>query len=177
MLNRNAHYLSYQKGASLLESCLVIGCLVLLTFWLLPGLSRVMSRQQTTQLLEKLEQSIQLAKNEAIARKRPILLCGSTDANNCSLKPDWGPYWLVGEAEGGTLPHTAKIKKILRVYSIPPKQQLNFQPLHVGAPYALTIQPDGQTYNNGTFIYSHLSAGKSKKSKLVVNNLVRTYQK
>ena len=146
----------HQQGASaLLELCIVTACLVLVSFWLIPGLSGVSSRQQAAQFIAQLAQSIQLAKNEALAKRRHMVLCGSSDGKTCTPpQRHWGPYWLVGEAILTSSLSSIQMSKPLHVYRIPPPNTLHFGPFGGGTPYYLSVRPNGQTYNNGTFTYT-----------------------
>jgi len=167
-----------QRGASLLlELCFTAACLSVLVFWLMPGLSGVSSRHQAAQGVACLEQSIQLAKNEALAGKRHMVLCGSSDGESCTPQRNWGPYWLMGEAVVASSLSTLRMTRLLRVHRIPPSHTVDFEPFGGGTPYYLSILPNGQTYNNGTFTYTYLENGKEKKTELIVNNLSRTYRK
>lgn len=171
-------YLRSQRGASLLlELCIATACLSLLFFWLTPGFSNTVSRHAKMQLMERLAQSIQLAKNEAIAKQTHMVLCGSTDGKTCTLQRNWGPYWLVGEAAVTSSLSSIQLTKIVRVYTVSLPHTLDFSDFYGGKPYYLSIQPNGQTHNNGTFTYTYFEHGKQKKTQLKVNHLLRTYQK
>jgi hypothetical protein len=170
-------YQNKQRGASLLlELCMGTACLCFLAFCLMPGLSGISSRHQAVQLMEHLSQSIQLAKNEALARQRYMVLCGSVDGKTCAPQKHWGPYWLIGEARlGQSALSRIQLSKVLRVYSITPPHTLELGEFPAGTPHYLSIRPNGQTYNNATFTYHYLERGKSKEMKLRVNQLLRTY--
>jgi Tfp pilus assembly protein FimT len=183
MSDWSVRYSHYQRGASfLIELCIVSACLGLLSFWLTPGLSGVSSRYQKAQFIECLAQSIQLAKNEALASRQTMILCGSSDGLTCVQQQNWGSYWLVGEAGITPASPVMALSKILRIYKISSPNQLEFKDSAVGTrrppkmSYYLIIRPNGQTYNNGTFTYTYFENGKQKYTQLRVNNLARTYE-
>ncbi|MEY3182036.1 MAG: type 4 fimbrial biosis protein FimT [Pseudomonadota bacterium] len=172
----------YQRGSSLLlESCIVVACLGALCCWLMPGLSSITQAHRAQQFIEQLEQSIQLGKNEALSLQRPMVLCGSTDGQTCSADADKPlQYWLLAEYD----PNNAQkkpyqVKRLLHLWSIPKQHTLNFKAFGQTTKtptQMLIIQPNGLTYNNGTFTYRYVDAEKWHETMIRVNNGLRSYQ-
>jgi Tfp pilus assembly protein FimT len=157
-----------QRGAGLLlELCIVGACIGLLSFFAMPALLGLSSKYRETLLMKQLEQSIHLAKNEALSRQQPMLLCASQDGRTCAKQTHWGPYWLLGEAATEGSLANIQLKAVLRVYPVPSTVQLEFKSFYGGTPHYLTVLPNGWTHNNGTFTCGHI--------KLIVNHLLRTF--
>lgn len=164
---------SRQKGASLLELLLASACVLLLLHFSLSTLSGVGRKLQHRRLWENLEQSIQLAKHEAMATQQTITLCHSPDGRHCASSPYWQHYWLVGPLD----PKTRRINPVLTVHSIPHEGSLSLRAFKGGLKSTLTLRPDGTTLNNGTFRYHDPSAALGAPiGVLRVNNAARTYR-
>ncbi len=161
-----------------MELCVLVAALSFLTVCLMPGLSGISSRHQARQLMERLSQSIQLAKNEALARQCYMVVCGSVDGKTCASEKHWGPYWLIGEARlTQSKLSSIQLSKVLRVYRTAPPHSLELGEFPAGMPHYLSIRPNGQTHNNATFTYRYIEQGNPRELTLKVNQLLRTYQK
>jgi len=151
-------------GYTLLELMLglsLVGVLVSLGY---QGVS-LLEAQAEQQFMRQFTQSIRLAKLAALSHQQQARVCGSDDQRSCSPYAVWDRYWIV-VLEGG---------KVLASYPVLKGARIEFHPFHPGRGHALRIDPNGMSYNNGTFTYTYDYQGQSRSRPLVTNNAVRLY--
>ena len=71
------------SGFGLIELVIVIAIVAILTVIALPSYSRIMTRNRVITDTNDLLAAINLARNEAVARGRPVTVCASANSTSC----------------------------------------------------------------------------------------------
>ncbi|AOA57494.1 hypothetical protein BFG52_03415 [Acinetobacter larvae] len=74
------------QGLTLLEVLLSITLLVIIASIAVPSVSYQLQRRESDQVQQTLSKLLQLAKLEALSRQQNIVLCASTDLQNCQAQ-------------------------------------------------------------------------------------------
>jgi type IV fimbrial biogenesis protein FimT len=156
------------QGHSLVELSIVL-CIIMLLLITIPCFDALLIHQEQMLVLDRIQQAIAYAKNEAFSRRKIISLCPSLNKISCSLAPDWSTGFIVFENQEGK--KQTETHFILEAFEGARHGHLYFS----ASGNQLHIHPNGTTTNIGTFIYSPKKRSFIKPSGLVVNWAARTY--
>lgn len=88
-LNRNS-------GVTLIELLVVLAIAAILAQIALPEFSDIMKNNRSAARVNELQTSLTFARTEAVKRNTPVILCKSTDRENCvNSGSDWQSGWIV----------------------------------------------------------------------------------
>src|SRR5262245_11096230 len=84
-------------GFGLIELVIVIAIVAILTVIALPSYSRIMTRNRVVTDTNNFVAAINLARNEAVARGRPVTVCASANGTSCdgTGATDWSAGYIV----------------------------------------------------------------------------------
>jgi type IV fimbrial biogenesis protein FimT len=85
------------RGFGLIELVITIAIVAILTVIALPSYSRIIRQNRVVTDTNTLLSALNLARNEAVARGRPITVCASTNGTSCDGvgTVDWSQGWMV----------------------------------------------------------------------------------
>lgn len=84
-----------QQGMTLLELLIVIVIVAIAAAATVPNFGGMMQRSQANGMRYSLFNAMQLARNEALKLKLPVVVCASEDQEECSNNTQWDQGWLV----------------------------------------------------------------------------------
>lgn len=172
-----------QRGASLIEICIIS---VLIGILILKGLQSfrdLLMYQECALTLEKLQGMILIAKNEAMRRKTTITLCGSSNHITCHLQDDWSKGFIMFENKNEEKGPSDPSKIIHSSASILANKSLHYGKLMTtlaSTHHLLHIHSNGMTMNLGAFIYAPFfmpAHNNDFNQKLIINHACRSYRK
>ena len=82
------------NGFTLVELMIVIAVLLILILAVVPSFSPMISNNNISSSVSAFNQTINLARNEAVRRGAVVFVCPSNDQENCTATP-WNQGWLV----------------------------------------------------------------------------------
>jgi len=85
------------SGFGLIELVIVIAIVAILTVIALPGYQRIMTRNRVVTDTNQFLAAVNLARNEAVARGRPVTVCASANSTTCDGVgvSDWSRGYIV----------------------------------------------------------------------------------
>lgn len=84
-----------QQGMTLLELLIVIVIVAIAAAVTVPNFGGMMQRSQANGMRYSLFNAMQLARNEALKRKLPVVVCASEDQDDCSNNTRWDQGWII----------------------------------------------------------------------------------
>lgn len=84
-----------QKGFTLVELMVAIALLAILLSIGVPSFTKVRLELQRDNAIRAFQQSLQLARSEAIKRSQSIEVCVRLNSSTCATDKDWSNGWLV----------------------------------------------------------------------------------
>ncbi len=157
------------EGYSILELYTVIVIALILISFATPTFEQFLIREEREATLERLKTAIEYAKQEAFIRQENITLCGSADHHHCQAQ-QWTAGFII--FVNPTLSDQPHLQQILRVFPGIRHGQLIFKQFG----QHLNIQPNGMTFNTGTFFYCPANKERLDIDGLVINKGCRTYK-
>lgn len=148
------------QAFTLLEFMVVITIVCALAFLSVIGIEKTLMRNERECVLNTLETSIEYAKNEALRSGKKISLCLSPDKRVCY--PDKGTSFIVYAEEG--------ILETSLTLQYGELRSSNF------GNDVLTLEPDGRTLNNGSFLYCPKNRDAREGGALILNQAGRIYR-
>jgi type IV fimbrial biogenesis protein FimT len=131
-----------QRGMTLVELMFTIFIMAVLAMIAIPSWRDASLGSRLTATANSLHGSIQIARSEAIKTNTPIILCVSTDGENCAGAGDWDQGWIVlRQLMGDGV--DADGNPIIVVLHSEPAQSNNFKVVEEGGLTELTFQPIG----------------------------------
>ena len=150
-----------QQGFTLVELMITLAVVIVLLAVGIPLFGRILSTNQAAAEVNSLVTALQLARNEAVNRGRPVTLCAGTAACGAS----WANGWMVYEDldSDGTLDAG---ENILRIWADPPNAAFTT------TANALTFSPVGDLSSPGALAklglnFSSGSTGTQQRCVLV----------
>jgi len=84
-----------QRGFTLIELLASVSVLAVLTVVGVPSFTQLMARQRIDAAMQRLDTDLALARNSAISRRQPVIVCPRTVDGECAPGLDWSGGWLV----------------------------------------------------------------------------------
>lgn len=86
-----------KNGFTLIELLVVVAILAIIMAYAVPGLTSMSERGQMRANLDKFKTSLQMARSEAVTRRAPVVICGSTNGTACraSGRQQFGDGWIM----------------------------------------------------------------------------------
>lgn len=129
---------SRQRATTLPELLVTLALLALLSTYAIPSFAKWISTNKQQVLREKLLNSLQMARTQAVLKNRTMELCGSADALDCD--GNWHKGWIL---------RVAASKEILAVEQL---SQVDLPLRWKGARDQIHFRDNGQTpLSNGRF--------------------------
>jgi type IV fimbrial biogenesis protein FimT len=161
-------------GFTLIEEMTVLAILAITLSIGLPAFGDALQRNRTQTTMHLLSADMAMARNSAIMRSAPVVVCPRDLGGGCGTGSDWGSGWIVfTDVDGNRVPDLEA--DILRSEDAPADNSalriVSSRPL-------LRYQPDGRSANSNLTV--HVCADDGILGQVIVNNLgrVRTsYQK
>jgi len=84
-----------QRGFTLIELMASVSVLAVLSVVGVPSFTQLMARQRIDAAMQRLETDLALARNTAISRRQPVIVCPRGEDGTCAPGLDWSGGWLV----------------------------------------------------------------------------------
>jgi len=84
-----------QYGLTIPELMIAIAIFAILVSVAVPQFNNLMRRQELNSKVSLLKSTLAYARNEAISRRKDVVICGTTDGETCADSADWSSGWLV----------------------------------------------------------------------------------
>lgn len=88
------------RGFTLIELMVTIAVLAIVIAIAAPSFTSVIQSNRTTALHHEILGAIQLARSEAVKRRKEVVVCRSENMTDCANGADWTVGWLVKEVAG-----------------------------------------------------------------------------
>lgn len=88
------------RGFTLIELMVTIAVLAIVIVIAAPSFTSVIQSNRTTALHHEILGAIQLARSEAVKRRKEVIVCRSENMTDCANGADWTAGWLVKEVAG-----------------------------------------------------------------------------
>ncbi len=136
------------RGYTLLEMCIVIAIMMIAVLIGIPT-THLLDKTRADTEIERLFHLIQLGRNEAIWRNQPVVLCASSDGQQCGGEWTQGMVLFV-DTQGNHQIHA--VEDVLRVQAAVAHGTLSWHSF--GAQHYVRFTPYGwSNQQNGTFMY------------------------
>ncbi|MGQ4878154.1 GspH/FimT family pseudopilin [Billgrantia sp. LNSP4103-1] len=155
---------SRQRGLTLLELLVVIAVGIVLMGWAVPGLQAMQARQEVVAEAHRIRTALSLARNTAITRRMPVIVCPSPDRQRCVMD-DWSaPLAIVlGPLTGTSFEPQALLRVLEAGRSVTVSYRQDGKPVRYGS----LGRPAG---HNGTF---RICGRQGQGAQLVLSNFGR----
>lgn len=146
----------HSRGFTLIELMITIVILAILISLAVPSFNSVIQGNRTLTLNDELSTAIQLARSEALKRRKNVIICRSNAAGNaCEDGTDWSNGWQVRQVSGD----------LIRVWDATPSATVT------GPSTGITFQSNGLGKGAGIF---EVQVDGCKDSKKRVINVSQT---
>lgn len=86
----------HQYGFSFIELAIILAIIASIIAIVNPSFTRALELQKARNASSQLTSALRYARQEAISRNKPVIICASADAQTCSnTSSDWQRGWLV----------------------------------------------------------------------------------
>lgn len=153
-----------QRGLTLIELLVVIAAAIVLMGWAVPGLQAMNARQEVAAEAYRIRTALSLARNTAITRRTPVIVCPSPDQQSC-IMDDWSaPLAIVlGPLTGNGFDETALLRVVEASRGVSVSYRQDGKPVR----YGVLGRPAG---HNGTF---RICGRHDQWAQLVLSNFGR----
>ena len=157
-----------QAGFTLIEILTVLAVVAVLLAVGLPGFADTLARHRVRTAMHLVSTDLAMARNSAIMRRSPVVVCPRTAALRCSTDADWAHGWIVfADPDGNRQPDAPG--DLLRVADAPSGAGRG---LRIGATRQFVrYQRDGRSA--GTNLTVRVCSADSLNGQVIVNNLGR----
>lgn len=91
------------RGFTLIELMVTIAVLAVVIAIAAPSFTSVIQSNRTTALHHEVLGAIQVARSEAVKRRKDVIICRTEDQGICKDGADWSAGWLIREVGGDVL--------------------------------------------------------------------------
>lgn len=88
------------RGFTLIELMVTIAVLAIMVAIAVPSFTSLIQNNRTTSLHHEILGAIQLARSEAVNRRKDVIICRTENQNVCANGTNWAAGWLVREVGG-----------------------------------------------------------------------------
>lgn len=88
------------RGFTLIELMVTIAVLAIVIAIAAPSFTSVIQSNRTTALNQEMLGAIQLARSEAVKRRKEVIICRTENQAVCTNGADWSAGWLIREVGG-----------------------------------------------------------------------------
>ncbi|WP_417788109.1 GspH/FimT family pseudopilin [Stutzerimonas xanthomarina] len=88
------------RGFTLIELMVTIAVLAIMIAIAVPSFTSLIHNNRTTSLHHEILGAIQLARSEAVKRRKDVVICRTENQNACADGTNWAVGWLVMEVGG-----------------------------------------------------------------------------
>ncbi|WP_312960352.1 GspH/FimT family pseudopilin [Stutzerimonas nitrititolerans] len=88
------------RGFTLIELMVTIAVLAVVIAIAAPSFTSVIQSNRATALHHEVLGAIQLARSEAVKRRKDVIVCRTEDQEDCANGADWSTGWLIREVGG-----------------------------------------------------------------------------
>lgn len=88
------------RGFTLIELMVTIAVLAIAIAIAVPSFTSVIQSNRTTSLNQEMLGAIQLARSEAVKRRKDVIICRTENQSVCANGTNWAAGWLVREVGG-----------------------------------------------------------------------------
>ncbi|GLK90722.1 GspH/FimT family pseudopilin [Pseudomonas turukhanskensis] len=142
------------RAFTLIELLVTIVILAILSAMAMPAFTSMIQSHRSMTVSEELTTAIQLARSEALKRRKNVIICRSNDAqDDCEDGDDWSNGWLIRQAAGD----------VIRVWE--PSTTTTV----AGPNGGLTFQSSGLSSASGTFDVEVSGCADGKKRTITVS--------
>jgi type IV fimbrial biogenesis protein FimT len=132
-----------QRGMTLVELMFTIFIMAVLAMLAVPSFRDASLGSRLTATANSLHGAIQIARSEAIKANVPIVLCASSDGEECATGGDWDQGWIVVRTLMGLDVDGNPVVLDEDILHSEPAQQNSFKVIESGGKLTLTFQPIG----------------------------------
>lgn len=144
----------HSRGFTLIELMITIVILAILISLAVPSFNSVIQGNRTLTLTDELSTAIQLARSEALKRRKNVIICRSNAASTaCEDGTDWSGGWQVRQVSGD----------LIRVWDATPSAAVT------GPSTGITFQSNGLRNGTGAEIFEVQVDGCKDSKKRVIN--------
>ena len=137
------------NGFTLIELLITLAIAGILFSLAVPTFSQVFAKNQQQTTLYRLFSHHQLASSEAIKTNQIVILCKSTDGNQCSKQAEWTDGWLIFADHDNNKKLDGNDRIIYTQSALNNNLSLSYRGF--GSHNYVRYFPDGHTTSNGTF--------------------------
>lgn len=142
------------RGFTLVELLVTVVVLGILTAIAVPGFQSWIQSSRTLTVTDELNTAIQLARSEALKRRKNVIICRANAAfNACEDGADWSSGWLTREVSG----------QMIRVWEAPAGTTVS------GPAAGITFRSNGLSSAAGNFEVQNGGCADSKKRTIAVS--------
>lgn len=91
------------RGFTLIELMITIAVLAIVISIAAPSFTSVIQSNRSTALHHEVLGAIQVARSEAVKRRKDVIICRTEDQTACKDGADWSSGWLIQEVGGDVL--------------------------------------------------------------------------
>ncbi len=150
-------------GFTLVELIITMAIAGILFSSAIPAFSNMLVHNQQTSVLQTLFTHLNFARAEAIKSNQHVLLCKSSNGNQCSTTTSWSDGWLIFSDTDNNKMVNDDEYVIYTQQSLPRNISLGYKGF--GSKNYFRYYPDGRSSANGTFT---LCSRSDEKSALVI---------
>lgn len=159
-----------KSGFSMIELVITLAVLAVLVSAALPSLNGFRATHEVSSAASSWQQSLALARSEAVLRRRPVALCASADGMTCDGTTRWQFGWIAFADDNRNRRRDAN-ESLFRVFDAHPRVVLTTS---VGR-QVLTFHPNGRPDgSNVTARLCHVHETRTPGRMLVTSNTGRT---
>jgi len=147
------------RGFTLVELLVTLVVLAILTTIAIPAFKSWVMTSRTLTVTEELNTAIQLARSEALKRRKNVVICRANAAlTDCENGVDWSNGWLIRQVSGNTI----------RVWNAPTGSTVS------GPAAGITFGSNGLGNGAGNFEIKNGGCADSKKRTIAVSTTGNT---
>lgn len=158
---------SRQRGMSHVELMIAVALVTVLSVTALPGVSDMMDRNKVMGTRHQLLTDFNFARNTAVNNYRRVVICPSSNEQNCSGQTNWNNGWIIFQDFNGDGERNTS-EKLLRVAKLDMRIDVNS-----GQRDRFRFYPDGTAPGSTGSLYLCIQDEPSMGHRLVISNVGR----